>query len=375
MQPGSANTGWQERNRMFRQNYDAQKPFRKSGLTLFGRLMHELVGCETGLPPNTKVRFELDRSENDFLIMKEETDSEKYQVKILNIALFVPVAQLSSAVFNEISTILTRKSEPKAISIHYRRIEIRPISLPKNKEEYYSESLFQDADLPCRIVVCFVETAHKNGTQTSNPFAFFRSWKIEQNSQLSKASNADYSESVIENLVDNRFLRLEKQFQNFLSSLGQSQPPKTSRKGKAKKTKECEPEQTTSQAANERLRSFMEGNSSTRPSTSSDADSIFTEDILTDPTYKTIYIKKIDCQLNSNSLDQVEDKANEDECMQMYWRMFKFNGQLNSLFTNGISYDDFRNGYFFAVFDLSTSGKCGTNYVVPSIRVGHLRIR
>ena len=75
--------------------------------------------------------------------MKETTDTEKYQVKILNIALFVPVAQLSSNVFNEISTILTRKNEPKAISIHYRRIEIRPISLPKNKEEYYSESLFQ----------------------------------------------------------------------------------------------------------------------------------------------------------------------------------------------------------------------------------------
>jgi hypothetical protein len=32
-------------------------------------------------------------------------------------------------------------------------------------------------------------------------------------------------------------------------------------------------------------------------------------------------------------------------------------------------------GYFFAVYDLSTSGKCGSNYVVPSIRVGNLRIR
>ena len=31
-------------------------------------------------------------------------------------------------------------------------------------------------------------------------------------------------------------------------------------------------------------------------------------------------------------------------------------------------------GFFFAVYDLSTSGKCGSNYVVPSIRVGNLRI-
>ena len=119
-----------------------------------------------GLPPNTKVKFELEKSSNDFLIMKEKTDPAKYQIKITNIALYVPVAQLSSSVFNELSTIMSRKNEPHAISIHYRRIEIRPIGLPKNKEEYYSESLFSDCDLPCRIVICFVETSHKNGTQT-----------------------------------------------------------------------------------------------------------------------------------------------------------------------------------------------------------------
>ena len=38
------------------------------------------------------------------------------------------------------------------------------------------------------------------------------------------------------------------------------------------------------------------------------------------------------------------------------------------------SYDDFRNGYFFLIYDLSTSGKSGSNYVVPSIRVGNLRV-
>ena len=50
--------------------------------------------------------------------MKETTDTEKYQVKILNIALFVPVAQLSSNVFNEISTILTRKNEPITVKAY-----------------------------------------------------------------------------------------------------------------------------------------------------------------------------------------------------------------------------------------------------------------
>ncbi len=71
----------------------------------------------------------------------------------------------------------------------------------------------------------------------------------------------------------------------------------------------------------------------------------------------------------------MEDKANRDECMQMFWRMYNCNGQLNSLATCGISYNDFKNGFFFAVYDLSTSGKCGTNFVIPAIRVGHLRMR
>ena len=323
------------------------------------------------MPPNTKVRIELDRSENDFLIMKLDTDLAKYQVKIANIALYVPVAQLSANVFNEISTILTRKSEPKAISIHYRRIEIRPISLPKNKEEYYSESLFQDADLPCRIVVCFVETSHKNGTATSNPFAFYRSWKIETNSQVELFRDTE-CENKLEKLVDEKFSRLERQFSSFLAVLQQS---KVKGKGRGKKSKPPEPQPSTSQEAAARLEGFVDGCTPPQNPSSSYADSdLFTED-LPQKTFKTIYIKKLDCQLNSNSLDQVEDRPNEDECMQMYWRMFKFNGQLNTLFTNGISYDDFRNGYFFAVFDLSTSGKSGTNYVVPSIRVGHLRIR
>jgi hypothetical protein len=121
-------------------------------------------------------------------------------------------------------------------------------------------------------------------------------------------------------------------------------------------------------------------------------------------TTKNVYIRKVDCFLNSVSIDQIEDNENEDECMQAYWRLFQANGQINSLVTNGISYNDFRylqytfiyfkkhmyvvlyieiisffsfsrNGFFFAAFDLSTSGKSGTGFVVPSIRVGHLKFR
>ncbi len=79
-----------------------------------------------GLPPNTKVKIELDRSDDKFVIMSEESDNEEYQMKILNICLYVPVAELSQTVFQEINTLITEKK--KAIAIHYRRVEIRPIT-------------------------------------------------------------------------------------------------------------------------------------------------------------------------------------------------------------------------------------------------------
>ena len=168
MDADTNNIGYNERGNLFKKDFDPRNDFKST--TFFGRLLHDLVSCETGLPPNTKVKFELDRSDDAFVFLVTSTDTEKYKLKIHNIALFVPVAQLSSQVFQEINTILTRKNEPKSIGIHYRRIEVRPISLPRNKEEYNSDGLFTDSDLPCKIVLCFVKTSSKIGDYHKNPF-------------------------------------------------------------------------------------------------------------------------------------------------------------------------------------------------------------
>ena len=56
MGPDENNTGWAERGNLFKKDYDPTNAFKSNGTTLFGRLLHDLVACETGLPPNTKVR-------------------------------------------------------------------------------------------------------------------------------------------------------------------------------------------------------------------------------------------------------------------------------------------------------------------------------
>ena len=57
MGAGDLNIGWTERSNLFRKNFDPRGAFKANGTTLFGRLMHDLVSCETGLPPNTKVKY------------------------------------------------------------------------------------------------------------------------------------------------------------------------------------------------------------------------------------------------------------------------------------------------------------------------------
>jgi len=56
--------------------------------------------------------------------MSQNGDGEQYKVKILNICLHVPVAQMSQPVFDEINSVLSQEKDNQ-IAIHYRRMEIR----------------------------------------------------------------------------------------------------------------------------------------------------------------------------------------------------------------------------------------------------------
>jgi len=173
MGPVASNSGFQERNILFRTKNKAGNPYNPLGVRFFGKLHLDLISCTTGLPPGTKVQIELDRASDDFVLMKAATDTEDYQLELLHCNLFVPIAQLSTALFSEIGSTFAHRS----ISLHFRRVEVRQISLPREKEEYCSDILFTD-DMPCRIVVCFIPSKNKTGEQTSNPFDFQRSWPI-----------------------------------------------------------------------------------------------------------------------------------------------------------------------------------------------------
>jgi len=68
------------------------------------------------------------------------------------------IFQLSAPVYTELSSILAKKS----VSMHYRRTEIRLLSLTRDKIEFVSDQLFSD-EMPCRIIVFFVEEEARKG--------------------------------------------------------------------------------------------------------------------------------------------------------------------------------------------------------------------
>jgi hypothetical protein len=100
-------------------------------------------------------------------------DTEQYYVELTNVCLYVPLAQLSQNVYNEINALYSSNpKEPQEVTVHFRKQEVKLISIPKGKSEFVTESLFPDSDLPCKLIVCFIPTKNKKGDYHLNPVTF-----------------------------------------------------------------------------------------------------------------------------------------------------------------------------------------------------------
>lgn len=233
MEAEVGNDGFTQRNNLFRQNFESGQPYRKDGANFFTRIHHDLITCESGLPPGTKVKLELDRAEDKFILMKESTDTTDYKLKLLYIALYMPIASISETVSREISTFLT-KDNP--IKIQYRNIEIRPLTITKNTQSFYSELLFTDS-VPARIVIVFVETEAKIGSTTKNPFNFRRKWSYTVPDKESEQVKSTVDVGAEERLkqVEATNQKLLEALQNIQDQLSQISSAKGKGRGKSSK--------------------------------------------------------------------------------------------------------------------------------------------
>lgn len=64
----------------------------------------------------------------------------------------------------------------------------------------------------------------------------------------------------------------------------------------------------------------------------------------------------------------------ENECVDMFLRLQRTCGFYENGGNNSISYEDFKEGYFFACYDLTSSSTAYEPDLIPSPRVGPLKI-
>ena len=194
----SVNGGYYGRNALFRKNYDQEKPYSKDGTKFFGRLCLDFNGLDSGLPPGTKVQIQLVKNNDSFMLLKQKGDTENYQLKITHINLYVPIAQVSAPIFGEINSLFTTKS----VALHYRKTEVRLLTIPSFKRQFLSDNLFTD-DKPCRLIICFVEDKTRKGDYFKNPFVFQRHWDVPLTAnEVTNASKEDFLERKVRLLME-----------------------------------------------------------------------------------------------------------------------------------------------------------------------------
>lgn len=209
------------------------------------------------------------------------------------------------------STLLS-KEDSKPTIIQFRNIQIKCLSIPKNSQTFYSELLFT-AEVPARVIVFFVKSSSKAGSQFENPFNFQRKWSVpagqDEQMSLTPGNNQDFLAEKIRQLEETNRALLES-IQGIQKSLN---------KGKGKRNANA-PSSCGSLTNNFQSVSLNDLANVGQPEsdfyelrsqTSSQRTSTTHQESVNVGGTKEVYLKKVDLTINGASIDQVEDKQTE----------------------------------------------------------------
>lgn len=275
---------------------------------------------------------------------------------------------------------LNRTLSKEPVSIHYRRIEIKPFVISKGIVDYYSSNLFPDNIIPSRVICVFVDSKAHIGNRHLNPYDFQRSWVSDGigfdqlNDEISREELKRFYEQKLSSIEQN----IEKKLDFLLKTFTENQPvpstSKTTRGGKRKCTQKTQENVESAASGQEsrsgtpikyqRLQNYLHD---VRATSAIRRGSLQSSSVQNDLDYDPdppppsppptveglkVFIQSMELLLNGSPIDQFPSSASSDDFASMYFRLQYFSGFLNSMFTNGISPDDFLNGYFFSLWDL-----------------------
>lgn len=128
IEPTPQNNGYNNRVKWFRKNFKEGLEYRDEGFVFCAPFRHELFGLQKLIPPKTKVSFSLERSPDEFYLLKgckndgtNGDDKEKYRVVLSNVILYVKKVQLSEPIWLE----LKHRWDKDTLKYFYRDCAVR----------------------------------------------------------------------------------------------------------------------------------------------------------------------------------------------------------------------------------------------------------
>ncbi len=91
-------------------------------------------------------------------------------------------------------------------------------------------------------------------------------------------------------------------------------------------------------------------------------------------TVKTVFVEKVTLTLNGKPVDGYDSRASANDDTLMFMRLNNVLGFTKTRTGNNLTRTDFHNGSYFCAYDLTTSANSGMNFLVPSVRLGNLRL-
>lgn len=175
---GKAHIGPQERQNLFREDFEPTNKFADEGLNLCGKLFHEFSNTHKPIPFGNRVVFQFERTPDSILLYKmppdngEEPDNEEYYVDIQQMFLYVPVIIWNTNLCESIE----KRWIKDPIQFHFRSYTIIRRSLSKNSAQVQTNVLGEN-DGPIRVFLAIVNSeSYVPGTLDSTPFDFKRRW-------------------------------------------------------------------------------------------------------------------------------------------------------------------------------------------------------
>ncbi len=324
------------------------------------------------------MKIELGYQPNDFVLQCDSADTEKYKLLITNATLLVHVATLSTKMFREIMDRLNKENA----RMYLRKTEVTVKNIPK-ATSFFNDSLFPGGPLPSRIIIAFLPTNVYLGSYHTNAYDFRRLFDTasgleeaedqEEEDEEEEEEESDFEEdfervsfSVYCIEVNLKLITIYIYFQ-----VEEESQPGTSRRGSLiKRMKEkILPTGATGHPPRQ-----------TQPTEPEDAGGSKKKKRRVEKKRvrggeDSCYIEKIRLLLNGESLDGMDFNATHRSDVCNFFRLNYKLGNTQSRGGNELSLDQFLNGYFFFVADLSTSNQAYLDWVIPAIKGGNLQIQ